>query len=229
MTSVMLKGGRVIDPSSRIDGLYDIVVIDGAIDSVHPCGSIIPPEVAMVLDCNGLWVVPGLIDPHVHLRDPGFPQKENIGTGLRAAATGGFTTVAAMANTSPVNDSPEITRYMQQRAHAAECSRLVPVSAVTKGLQGKELVAFDAMIEAGARLFSDDGVPIDDPSVLLNAFDEAARTGFAISLHEEDRTLTGNGGMNAGDIAGDIAHQLGLDGIPATAETMRVRRDLALA
>src|SRR5208283_2680379 len=104
-------------------------------------------------------------DPHVHLRDPGFPEKETILSGLRAAAVGGFTTVAAMANTSPVNDSPAITRYMLDSARDAHAARLVPVSAVTRSLGGAELVDFDAMAAAGARLFSDDGIPIDDPAV----------------------------------------------------------------
>jgi dihydroorotase len=170
-------------------------------------------------------VVPGLIDSHAHLRDPGFPEKETIASGLRAAAAGGFTTVAAMANTLPVNDSAETTHYMLERASEVQGARLIPVSAVTKGLQGRELVDFDAMIQAGARLFSDDGLPIDDQAVLAWAFDEAARTGFAISLHEEDRTLTADGAMNAGE----ASKHLGAAGIPVTAESLRVRRDLALA
>jgi dihydroorotase len=221
----MLKSGRVIDPLSGVDGLYDLLVLHGEIEALEAVGAIPPPAGALVLDCAGMWVVPGLIDAHVHLRDPGFPEKESIDSGLQAAAAGGFTAVAAMANTSPVNDSPETTHYMLERARQVHGTHLVPVSAVTKGLEGRELVDFDAMTRAGAGLFSDDGIPIDDQLVLIRAFDEAARTGFAVSLHEEDRALTANGAMNAGE----ASKLLGVAGIPATAEILRVRRDLALA
>ena len=178
-----------------------------------------------IIDAHGWWVMPGLIDPHVHLRDPGFPQKETIATGLRAAAAGGFTAVAAMANTSPVNDTPDITRYMLDRAREVHASRLIPVSAVTKGLRGAELVDFAAMAEAGARLFSDDGIPIDDQVILARALDELARLNFAVSLHEEDRHLSEEGAANAGE----VSKRLGVKGYPNSAETARIRRDLALA
>jgi dihydroorotase len=174
---------------------------------------------------SGCWIVPGLIDPHVHLRDPGFPEKETILTGLRAAAAGGFTTVAAMANTSPVNDRPAITRYMLERAAQAHCTRLAPVSAVTHGLGGIEPVDFAAMVDAGARLFSDDGIPIDDAGVLSRALDETMRLGYAVALHEEDRALSCGGAVNAGAVA---AH-LGVSGYAHSAEPHRVRRDLAIA
>jgi dihydroorotase len=221
----MLRGGRVVDPASNIDGLYDVIVIDGKIDSLHPPGKIPIPAGGSLLDCVGMWVMPGLIDPHVHLREPGFPEKETIASGLAAAVAGGFTTVAAMANTAPVNDSVEVTHYMLERAREAGTAHLAPVSAVTKGLHGRELVDFDAMIQAGARMFSDDGLPIDSEVVLVSAFDAASRTGFAISLHEEDRALTATGAMNAGE----AAICLGTAGIPPSAEVLRVRRDLALA
>jgi dihydroorotase len=181
-------------------------------------------EETAVIDAAGWWVVPGLVDPHVHLRDPGFPEKETITSGLRAAAAGGFTAVAAMANTSPVNDSPEITRYMLAQAAKVRAARLVPVSAVTRGLGGRKTVDFAAMVEAGARLFSDDGIPIDDQAVLARALEETSRLAFAISLHEEDRALTGAGAVNAGE----VSKRLGVAGAPAAAEIDRVRRDLAL-
>jgi dihydroorotase len=225
VSSLILRGGRVVDPASDVDGLYDVIVIDGKIDSLQPTGKIALRAGERVLDCAGVWVVPGLIDPHVHLRDPGFPEKENVASGLAAAVAGGFTTVAAMANTAPVNDSIEITHYMLERARKAGTAQLAPVSAVSKGLQGRELVDFDGMIQAGVRMFSDDGMPIDDEAVLISAFNEASRTGFAISLHEEDRTLTADGALNAGQ----VARELGAAGIPATAETLRVCRDLAVA
>ncbi len=225
MNSMLLKGGRVIDPASGVDGAHDVLVRDGEIEAVERVGSLTLPEGVAVVDVHGYWVVPGLIDPHVHLRDPGFPEKETIASGLRAAAAGGFTAVAAMANTSPVNDNPETTRYMLERAKSAHCARLIPVSAVTRGLRGVELVDFASMIEEGARLFSDDGIPIDDPVVLSRAFDEAKRLGYAVSLHEEDRALSCDGALNAGE----VSKHLGVSGYTDSAESERVRRDLAIA
>lgn len=225
MTSILLKGGRVIDPARRIDGLFDVLVSRGMIQALEA------PEVIGVtadfqtIAAAGCWVVPGLIDPHVHLRDPGFPDEETIASGLRAAAAGGFAAVAAMANTAPVNDTPEITRYMVERAAQTHAARLVPVSAVTKRLLGRELVDHAAMVEAGARLFSDDGVPVDDRAVLARALEEISHLGFAVSLHEEDRTLSADGAVNEGE----VAKRLGVAGVPAAAESRRVRRDLAIA
>jgi dihydroorotase len=215
----------VIDPASGLDGQYDVLVRDGAIAAVEQAGTQGILHDATLVDAKGCWIVPGLIDPHVHLRDPGFPEKETILTGLRAAAAGGFTTVAAMANTSPVNDSPATTRYMLERAREAHSARLVPVSAVTQGLRGVEAVDFAAMVDAGARLFSDDGIPIDDAMVLSRALDETKRLGYAVSLHEEDRALSCNGALNAGA----VSKHLGVSGYPDSAESQRVRRDLALA
>ncbi len=225
MSATILRGGRVIDPSNALDGAFDLRVIDGRINAVEPAGVLPTQEGVAEIDVRGWWVMPGLIDAHVHLRDPGFPRKETIGSGLRAAAAGGFTTVAAMANTSPVNDSPEITRYMIAHAKAAHAAALVPVSAVSKGLGGVEAVDFRAMVDAGARLFSDDGMPIDDQSLLTRAIDEVSDLGFVVSLHEEDRALAGEGAVNAGD----ISRRLGIAGVPIAAESKRVRRDLALA
>jgi dihydroorotase len=225
MSRILLRGGRLIDPARQIDEMSDVLVSDGTIEAVAPRRTLDEAAGAKVIDASGYWVAPGLIDPHVHLRDPGFPEKETIATGLRAAAAGGFTAVAAMANTDPVNDTPDITRYMLAQASNVRGARLVPVSAATRGLRGRELVDFGAMAEAGARLFSDDGIPIDDQAVLAAAFDSIGRLGFAISLHEEDRALTANGAVNAGD----VSKRLGVAGVPAKAETERVRRDLALA
>jgi len=225
MNSMLLRGGRVIDPASGIDGAHDVLVRDGEIEAVELAGSLTPPEGVAIVDVHGCWVVPGFIDAHVHLRDPGFPEKETIASGLRAAAAGGFTAVAAMANTSPVNDSPAITRYMLERAKSAHSARLIPVSAVTRGLRGVELVDFASMIEEGARLFSDDGIPIDDPVILSRTFDEAKRLGYAVSLHEEDRALSCDGALNAGE----VSKQLGVSGYTDSAESERVRRDLAIA
>jgi dihydroorotase len=225
MSRILLRGGRLIDPAREIDETCDVLIAEGEIEAVEPPGRLGVPEGATIVDAAGYWVVPGLIDSHVHLRDPGFPEKETIASGLRAAAAGGFTAVAAMANTSPVNDTPEVTRYMLAQAAAVHAARLVPVSAVTRGLGGREAVDFAAMVESGAHLFSDDGIPIDDQAVLAGALEQTARLGFAISLHEEDRALTANGAVNAGE----VSRCLGVAGVPAVAETEPIRRDLALA
>jgi dihydroorotase len=225
MKSILLRGGRLIDPASRVDGEFDVLAVDGRIESVLPAGRAAAPEGAAIVDARRCWVVPGLIDAHVHLRDPGFPQKETILSGLRAAAAGGFTAVAAMANTNPVNDSPEVTGYMLARAREAHTTRLIPVSAVTRGLEGREPVDYAAMVKAGARLFSDDGIPVDDERILSRAMKEILALGYSISLHEEDRGLSCHGALNAGP----IADRLGVSGYSNSAESERVRRDLALA
>jgi dihydroorotase len=225
MSSTLISGGRVIDPAQGLDGNFEVLVIDGRIEEVATRAMLGKVADAWVINAGGKWVLPGLIDPHVHLRDPGFPEKETIESGLRAAAAGGFTTVAAMANTRPVNDSPRITQYMLDAARRIGAARLVPVSAVTRGLEGREMVDLDAMTQAGARLFSDDGLPIDDERLLVEAYDRINRLGFAISLHEEDRDLSHGGAI--GD--GEVARELGVLGIPIEAEARRVGRDLALA
>ena len=214
MNRLVLRGGRVIDPAGNRDGVADLLIVDGRIAAIESAGAVAD---AQIIDCAGWWVMPGLIDPHVHLRDPGFPQKETIASGLSAAAAGGFTTVAAMANTAPVNDAPAITHYMLEQARQVRGARLVPVSAVTRKLAGRELVDAAAMVDAGARLFSDDGIPLDDAALLQAALHTLARLDRAISLHEEDRALTAAGAMNAGA----VADHLGLAGIPPSAESSR--------
>ncbi len=223
MTALLLKSGRVIDPACNRDGTFDLLVRDGRVSAI---GRDIPvSKEAEVVDASRLWISPGLIDVHVHLRDPGFPEKETISTGLRAAAAGGITTVAAMANTSPVNDRPKIARYMIERARDVHGTALVPVSAVSKELAGAEIVDFDAMAEVGARLFSDDGIAVDDPNLLRRALERTSRLGFAISLHEEDRSLSCNGAVNAGA----VARRLSVSGYSGEAESERIRRDLSIA
>jgi len=222
---LFLTEARVIDPAGGRDGRFDLLVEDGRIRALEPPGSIATPEGAVVVDLGGCWVMPGLVDPHVHLRDPGDPGKETIASGLRAAAAGGFTTVAAMANTRPVNDNPEVAGYMLRRSAESHSARLVPVGALTLGLGGRELVDYEAMAEAGVRLFSDDGVAVDDPLILSRALRAVERTGLPVSLHEEDGAASVRGAVNAGE----VARRLGVGGVPVSSETERLRRDLALA
>lgn len=225
MSSLFLRGGLVIDPASGLDGPHDVVVNGSRIEAIEPPGVIPPPPGARVISAEDCWIVPGLIDVHSHLRDPGFPHKETIHSGLLAAAAGGFVAVAAMANTDPVNDKPEITRYMLTRAAEVRAAALIPVGAVSKGLAGREAADYRALAEAGVRMFSDDGMPVDSPVLLLAALDQVDRLGMVISLHEEDRDLGQGGAINAGW----PADRLGVKGVPPSAESERVRRDLALA
>ncbi len=225
MTTLFLRGGRVIDPANAHDAVADVKVTGGRIEALTPPGAIAAQAGAIELWVGGLWIAPGFCDPHVHLRDPGWPQKETIPDGLRAAAAGGFTAVAAMANTRPVNDRPEVVRYMLERAAQVRGARLYPVSAVSAGLEGRETVDFEAMVAAGARLFSDDGMPVDDPQLLLRALDAAGELGLGLSLHEEDRSLSAGRGVHQGEVAA----RLGLKGAPAAAESERLTRDLTMA
>jgi dihydroorotase len=223
--SLLITGGHVIDPASKLDAARDILVSGGKVTAIAPPGAVAPPADALVIAADNCWVVPGLIDAHTHLRDPGFPQKETIASGLRAAAAGGFVAVAAMANTDPVNDTPEVTAYMLARAAEVGGAALIPVGAVSKGLRGLEAADYAAMARAGVRMLSDDGMPVDDPDLLLHAMHEAGRLRLALSLHEEDRDLACGGAINAGP----IADRLGLPGVAPIAESERVRRDLTLA
>jgi dihydroorotase len=220
---VAIVGGRVIDPVRGLDAVGDLLIDDGRVVGVARPGT--GPHARRRVDADGLWVTPGLIDMHVHLREPGGEHKETIATGVEAAVAGGFTTVAAMANTSPVNDSPEVTRWVCARAEAAGLARVLPIAAVTKGLAGEELTDFAALRAAGAVAFSDDGMPIMDDALMARALDEARKADAALITHAEDRTLAASGVMNAGA----VAERLGLPGIPAAAEERMIARDCALA
>jgi dihydroorotase len=225
VSRIVLRGGFVIDPESRLADNRDVLIIESRIEAIERPGVL--PTVAGVEEvaAAGCWVVPGLIDVHVHLRDPGFPLKETIASGLRAAAAGGFTGVAAMANTNPVNDRPEITSYMLQRAAEVKGAVLYPVGAVSMALAGRLPSDYAAQARAGVHMFSDDGMPLDDQALLLRALNEIGSLGLPVSLHEEERELSAAGAINAGA----IAERLGVGGIPEAAESERVRRDLAIA
>ncbi|HLH76996.1 MAG TPA: dihydroorotase [Candidatus Binataceae bacterium] len=225
MSNLLLSGGIVLDPASKLQAPREVLIVGGTVEAIAPAGSFELPPQLEVIRTDGCWIVPGLIDVHVHLRDPGFPLKETIASGLRAAAAGGFTGVAAMANTEPVNDTPAITRYMLERAAEVGASSLYPVGAVSVGLRGRETCDYRALAEAGVRLFSDDGMPVDDQALLVRALNEVSALGLTLSLHEEERELSRAGAINQGAVARD----LGVGGIPTAAESERVRRDLAIA
>jgi dihydroorotase len=223
MTALVIRGGQLIDPAAGVDGLKDILVKDGRVAEIAAPGKLKLANGAESLDAMGLVVAPGLIDIHVHLREPGQGYKETIATGTAAAAAGGFTAVAAMPNTIPVNDSPETTRWMQAPERGATI-RVFPIAAATRGSKGDALNDFAALKAAGAVAVTDDGHPILKDNVMRETLAAAARVGLSVIQHAEDTRLTQGASMNAGV----VAFKLGLRGMPAEAESGLVERDIRL-
>ncbi len=222
MPSILLAGGTVIDPVNERDEACDVLIADGRIARLLAPGE--TADADEQLDASGCWVVPGLIDMHAHLREPGYEYKETVLTGTRAAVAGGFTAVACMANTNPVNDSGAVTKYILEQAAAADLARVYPIGAVSLGLAGERLAEIGEMREAGIVAVSDDGRPIMDSGLMRRALEYSAMFGLPVIAHEEDRGLAGEGVMNEGP----TAFALGLRGMPAAAEEAMVARDIAL-
>jgi len=222
---LLIKGGRVIDPAGKRDETGCIVLEGGKVKDFIPGNQAAKGFEGRVIDASGKWVVPGLIDMHVHLRDPGFEWKEDIRTGTRAAAAGGFSSVACMANTKPVNDQPEVTRYIRETAERDGAAAVFPVAAVTRGLEGKEMSDFAELAEAGAVAFSDDGNPVESALLMRRALEYAKSFDFLILSHAEDAELRGGGAAHEGW----TAHKLGIPGIPSAAEEVAIARDILLA
>jgi dihydroorotase len=223
MTALLIRGGHLIDPGAGVDGLKDVVLKDGRVAEIAAPGKCKSANGADVLDATGLTVAPGLIDMHVHLREPGQSHKETIATGTAAAAAGGFTAVAAMPNTSPVNDSSEITRWMLAPERGAVV-RVFPIAAATRGMKGETLNDFAALKSAGAVAISDDGKPILKDSVMRETLTAAARVGLSVIQHAEDTRMTVGASMNAGP----MAFKLGLRGLSNESESSIVERDIRL-
>ncbi len=220
--TLLLKGGRVLDPASNTDGVMDVLVEDGAITAVEPC---IEKADAQVLNVDGLLVLPGLIDMHVHLREPGYEYKETIASGAAAALAGGFTQVCCMANTMPVNDTGAITAFIIQRGKEANKAKVHPVGAVTKGLKGESMAEMGDMAEMGAVAFSDDGNPVADSEMMRRGLEYAKGLGKPVLSHPQDLSLTRGGSMHEGE----VSTRLGLKGMPAAGEESMIARDLLLA
>ncbi len=217
----------MVDPASGVDRDADVLVRDGLIAAVDTPGSFASMQEAEVLDASACVIAPGLIDVHVHLREPGQTYKETIASGTRAAAAGGFTSVVAMPNTLPVNDSAATMRWMLDAARSPEI-RLFAMPAVTVGSMGERLTDFPVLADAGAVGFTDDGKPVLDPRLMRAALLEAGRLGLVVSQHAEDTAMTGRSGGSSGVHAGPVAFRMGLRGMAAEAEWEIVERDIAL-
>ncbi|WP_028585666.1 dihydroorotase [Desulfogranum mediterraneum] len=215
-----IKNGRLIDPANKVDDQGDLYIVDGRI---CPPDSEVDRAQLEVIDAAGCLVTPGLIDMHVHLREPGQEYKEDIVSGARAAASGGFTAVACMPNTRPVNDSSAVCAMIRQQARGA-AARVYPVAAISKGSRGEELAEFGELRDAGAVAVSDDGLPVHDSQLMRRAMEYASDFGLAVIAHCEDPALA-SGVMNEGE----VATRLGLKGIPTAAESIMVYREIALA
>ncbi|MHB1419415.1 MAG: dihydroorotase [Bacillota bacterium] len=219
----LIKGGRVVDPAGGTDRITDVLVDQGKIVAV--ADGLTGGEGVEVIDASGKIIAPGLVDMHVHLRDPGYEAKETIATGTRAAAAGGFTGIACMPNTQPVADSAAVITYIRTRAREEGTISVYPIGAITKGSQGEELAEIGDLVNAGAVGISDDGRPVMNGEIMRRALQYSAMFQIPVIVHCEDLNLVAGGVMHEGR----WSTVLGLKGIPAAAEEVMVARDLILA
>jgi dihydroorotase len=222
--AIAIEGGHLVDPVAGVDAPRDLLLQDGKVFAVDKPGAFRSADVARRIDARGCWVVPGLIDLHCHLREPGYEYKETVASGTAAAVAGGFTAVACMANTNPVNDSAAVTRFILERAAEAALARVYPIGALSQGLAGERLAEIGEMRAAGIVAVSDDGNPVADAGLMRHALEYCAMFDIPIIDHAEDPGLAG-GSMHEGR----TSIRLGLRGIPAAAEEVMVSRDIALA
>jgi dihydroorotase len=219
---ILIRGGHLIDPAGNIDAPRDLLIESGRVAAADAKLNV-DPQTVEIIDATGLVVTPGLVDIHVHLREPGQSYKETIASGTAAAAAGGFTSVAAMPNTIPVNDSAEITQWMQAPERGAQ-ARVYPIGAATVGSMGESLTDYEALRDAGAVAVSDDGKPILEDDTMRSVLRAATAAGLPVIQHAEDTRMTGACSMNAGP----LAFRLGLRGMPVEAEAGIVARDIEL-
>jgi len=223
LMKTMLKGGRVVDPANGRDGEFDLLIVDGRIARV---GKDLPAEGAEIVELKRGWIVaPGLIDIHVHLREPGQEHKETVASGTLSAVTGGFTALACMPNTDPVNDHAAVTQFILKKAAEARFARVYPIGAVSLGSTGDQLAELGEQKAAGCVAFTDDGRPVGTALLMRRALEYAAMLGVPVIDHCEDASLKGDGVAHEGY----FASRLGLRGIPGEAESIMVERDVSLA
>ncbi len=221
-SSLLIQNARIIDPASGLDQTSDLLIEQGVIQAIE--ADIPNSGVDRVIDASAMILTPGLIDPHVHLRDPGQTHKEDIETGTKAAVVGGFTSVCCMPNTNPCLDSPEIVEYIDAKSKRVGHCRVFSVAAATKGRQGKQLAEINLCHETGAVGFSDDGDVIESASMMRTVFQEVQRTGTAFMQHCQERTLTKDAVMHAGEVSTRLGHK----GWPRIAEELIIERDIML-
>ncbi len=221
----IIQGGTVIDAASGREGLFDVLVEDGRIAAIEKPGQLSSHPEAARIGAEGQWVIPGCIDLHVHLREPGEEWKETVRTGAEAAVLGGFTSVCCMPNTKPANDSAEVTRFILERAREAGAARVLPIGAISMERKGKQLAPYNELAKAGCVAFSDDGDPVADAGLMRRALEWCLMLGLPLSCHEEDRSLSCGGCMNESP----LSLRLGLKGFPGVAEDVMIARDIELA
>jgi dihydroorotase len=222
MAKILIKGGRVLSPAQGLDEISDVLIEKGKVKAI---GKGLDAAGAEVIDAAGKVVTPGLVDIHVHLRDPGLEYKEDIVSGTLSAVTGGFTAVACMPNTKPVNDNAAITNYILDKAAEQGHCRVFPIASITKGLQGESMTEMGELKQLGVYAVSDDGRPVSNPQMMRRAMEYARPFGLVIVSHAEDLELVDSGVMNEGA----VATELGLKGIPWVAEDAATAREIMLA
>lgn len=223
--SFVLEGGRVIDPSCGRDGKFDVMVEEGLIRAIDKPGTFSSLSEIKHYNVKDLLVVPGLVDIHVHLREPGYEWKETILTGTQAAVAGGFTTVCCMPNTNPINDCAQVTEFILKQACQAGICRVYPIGAITMGSEGKSLAPFLELREAGCVAFSDDGKPVCDAGVMRKALEYVLMFDGILTVHEEEKSLSEGFSMNESA----LSLKLGLKGMPGASEDVMISRDIELA
>ncbi len=227
MSAILIRNGRVIDPSQKIDGTFDLLIHDGVVELVKPSDKKRSEKIneLHVIDATGKWVVPGFVDLHTHLREPGREDKETIASGTRAAIAGGFTSICAMPNTEPAMDHGGIVEQVLQQARRANNAQVYPIGAITLGRKGKELTNFQELFEAGCVGLSDDGDPLTNSLLMRRALEASRVFNRPIIQHAEDKALFGKGVMHEGY----VSTVLGVEGIPSETETIIIARDIDLA
>lgn len=220
---ILIKGARVLDPGN-LDARKDIIISDQLVEAIVDPGEVTVGDDIQTIDAGGMIVVPGLIDIHVHLREPGEEYKETIETGLLAAVRGGFTRICSMPNTHPVNDNSQVTTFIRHRANELGLARVCPVGAVTRGLAGQTLAEIHDMKQAGIVAVTDDGRPVENSNLMRRALEYCKGLDLPIFVHAEDLNMVDGGSMNEGL----AATFMGIKGIPNAAETIMVARDIAL-
>ncbi|MEZ4753378.1 MAG: dihydroorotase [Bdellovibrionota bacterium] len=222
---LLIKGGEVVDPSSNREGNFDVLIENGRVVEVAEPGMFSSISDLQIIDAKDKWVTPGLIDPHVHLREPGEEWKETIESGTRAAVLGGFTSVCCIPNTKPVNDDASVTELILEKAQQAGFARVHPMGAVSIGIAGKEMAHLENLAEAGCVAFTDDGLPVATAGLMRRALEWCSQLDMPIACHQEEMSLTPGGVMNESD----LSFRLGLKGMPGAAEDITTARDIELS